>query len=132
MLAVSACAPQQQAASNAAQQEVKTKTQQDDSGKWDLTVFDPGFDTFLSIHAYPKSMYSLSFLKAKNQALVTEWNNDFYAGRHRNVIESSVDYDPNTDYGIDFEYKLFEVFVYTSWRYRVRFYNLGPVSAYVH
>ena len=101
-----------------------TKVQKDEDGEWDLTVFDSDFDYFLSTRAMPKSQFTESYLKSRNQQLVTEWNSLYNSGRYRNVIESSIDYDPNEKYGFDFEYKLFQVFVYTNWKYRVPFMSL--------
>lgn len=103
---------------------VQTKTQQDDDGQWELTVFDSDFQYFLNTRAKPKSMYTLSYLKAKNQALAAEWNAYYASGRYRNIVESNVDYDPNEKYGFDFQYKLFQVFVYTAWKYHLPLYNL--------
>ena len=70
-------------------------------------------------------MYSESYLKTKNQFLVSEWNSNFRSGRYRNIIESSVDYDPNVEYGIKFEYKLYQVFVFVKWKYGLRLNGLG-------
>jgi len=103
---------------------VKTSTQQEEDGEWELTVFDSDFDYFLASRARPKSMYTESYLKTRNQALASEWNSYYTSGRYRNIIESGVEYDPNEDYGFDFNYKLFQVFVYTSWKYHIRFYSL--------
>jgi len=93
------------------------KPSKNDDGEWDLTVIDTQFDYFLNAIAKPISQYSESYLKNRNTFLVTEWNSYYSSGRYRNVIESSIDYDPKEKYGIKFEYKLYQVFAYVNWKY---------------
>lgn len=102
----------------------KVTTQKNDDEQWDLTVFDPDFNTFMASFAKPKSFYTLSYLKNKNTILTSQWNSLYYSGRYRNIIESNIDYDPNVNYGFDFEYKLYQVFAYVKWKYGLRFDGL--------
>lgn len=101
------------------------KPSKNDDGEWDLTVIDTQFDYFLNAVAKPISQYSESFLKTRNTLLVTEWNSYYSSGRYRNVIESSIDYDPRENYGIKFEYKLYQVFAYVNWKYGLRMNGLS-------
>jgi len=100
-----------------------------DDGEWELTVIDTQFDYFLNAVARPISQYSESHLKSRNTMLVTEWNSYYHSGRYRNVIESSIDYDPKEKYGITFEYKLYQVFAYVNWKYKLRMNGLGATDA---
>lgn len=104
------------------------KSSKDEQDGWDLTVFDPNFEIFLNSFAKPESMYTESFLKSQNQLLVNEWNTYYYAGRYKNLIESSIDYDPSENYGIDFQYKLYQVFVYMYKAYGLRFTGINSAS----
>jgi hypothetical protein len=52
------------------------------------------------------NMYSENQLKVKNTFLVSEWNSYYFSGRYRNIVENSIDYDPQENYGLKFEYKL--------------------------
>ncbi|WP_072884012.1 DUF6146 family protein [Chryseobacterium takakiae] len=101
------------------------KPSKNDDGEWDLTVIDTQFDYFMSAVAKPITQYSESYLKTKNTLLVSEWNSYFFSGRYRNIIESSIDYDPKENYGIKFEYKLYQVFAYVNWRYGLRMNGLS-------
>jgi len=101
------------------------KPSKNDDGEWELTVIDTQFDYFLSAVAKPISQYSESYLKTKNTLLVSEWNSYYFSGRYRNVIESSIDYDPKENYGIKFEYKLYQVFAYVNWKYGLRMNGLS-------
>lgn len=101
------------------------KPEKNDDGEWDLIVIDTQFDYFMNAVAKPISQYSESYLKNRNMILVTEWNSYFTSGRYRNIIESSIDYDPRENYGIKFEYKLYQVFAYVNWKYKLRMNGLG-------
>lgn len=96
-----------------------------EEGEYDLIVMDTQFDYFLNAIARPMSSYSEEYLKSKNRFLVTEWNSLYYSGRNRNVIESSIEYDPSINYGIKYEYKLYQVFAYVKWKYGLRLNGLG-------
>lgn len=104
------------------------KPEKNDDGEWDLDVIDTQYDYFLNAIAKPMSMYTESYLKTRNQVLVSEWNSYYYSGRYRNVIESAIDYDPNENYGLKFEYKLYQVFAYVHWKYGLRMQGLSATD----
>lgn len=106
-------------------EESEIKPSKNDDGEWDITVIDTQFDYFLNAIAQPMSQYSESSLKSRNTLLVNEWNSYYTSGRYRNVIESSIDYDPKENYGLKFEYKLYQVFVYVNWKYGLRMNGLS-------
>lgn len=108
---------------------IAIQAQKDDDGEYDLEVFDSQFSYFLNAVARPMSMYSESYLKTKNQILVSEWNSYYFSGRYRNIIESSIDYDPQENYGLKFEYKLYQVFAFVQWKYKLRLNGLSPIDA---
>lgn len=104
------------------------KPEKNDDGEWDLQVIDTQYDYFLNAIAKPMNFYSESYLKNKNTFLVVEWNSLYYSGRYRNVIESSIDYDPNENYGLKFEYKLYQVFAYVQWKYHLKLNGLSETE----
>ena len=101
------------------------KPEKNDDGEWDLDVIDTQYDYFLNAIAKPMSFYSEEYLKSRNTFLVNEWNSYYYSGRYRNIIESSIDYDPNEKYGLKFEYKLYQVFAYIQWKYGLKLQGLS-------
>ncbi|MBU4539291.1 MAG: DUF6146 family protein [Weeksellaceae bacterium] len=117
------CTPQNKVAEK--DQKTEIKPAKNDDGEWDLQVFDTQYDYFLNAIAKPMNMYSESYLKNKNTFLVSEWNSYYFSGRYRNVIESSIDYDPQENYGIKFEYKLYQVFAYVQWKYGLKLNGLS-------
>lgn len=114
-----------QTPSKSDKEEHEMKPSKNEDGEWDLTVIDTQFDYFLNAVAKPVSQYSEPYLKNRNTQLVTEWNSYYSSGRYRNVIESSIDYDPKEKYGLKFEYKLYQVFVYVNWKYGLRMNGLS-------
>lgn len=124
----SSCASQSNPKSDKEKSEIKPTKNED--GEWDITVLDTQYDYFLSAVAKPISQYSESYLKTKNTLLVSEWNSYYFSGRYRNIIESSIDYDPKENYGLKFEYKLYQVFAYVNWRYGLRMNGLSGSDVY--
>lgn len=120
-VAVFSCTPQNKVAKNP---DSELKPQKNDEGEWELNVFDIDYDYFLTSRAKPMSMYSESYLKSKNAFLVNEWNSLYYSGKYRNIVENTIDYDPNENYGLKFEYRLYQVFAYAQWKYGLRLNGL--------
>ena len=118
-----------QTTSKSGKEETAMKPEKNDDGEWELTVIDTQFDYFLNAIAKPINQYSESTLRSRNRMLVTEWNSYYTSGRYRNVIESSIDYDPKENYGIKFEYKLYQVFAYVSWKYKLKMNGLSASDA---
>ncbi len=106
-------------------EESAMKPSKNDDGEWDLIVIDTQFDYFMNAIAKPINQYSEATLKSRNTILVTEWNSYYRSGRYRNIIESSIDYDSREKHGIKFEYKLYQVFAYVNWKYKLRMSGLS-------
>jgi hypothetical protein len=107
---------------------VEMKPTKNEDGEWELTVIDTQYDYFLNAIAKPMNMYSESYLRSRNTFLVTEWNSYFFSGRYRNVIESSIDYDTRENYGLKFEYQLYQVFAYVQWKYGLKMNGLSQTD----
>ncbi len=90
---------------------IKVDTLSVDSLEYRLIVLDPGFDTWL-LNKPPKSFYSNSYYIQKNRFYVSEWNQRYLTSNNNGLYESYIDYKPNTDYGIDINYKLYYYFKY--------------------
>ncbi len=101
---------------------VQKKT--DSADEWEITVFDAGYENFVATRALPRSMFTESYLKSRNTLLVSEWNSRFYSGVNPSFYEVAIDYDPQENYGFEFEYRLYQFFAYCNWKYGVRFSGL--------
>lgn len=92
----------------------------DNEEGYDITVLDAGYETFLKTQL-PKEYYSVPYLKTKNTIMVSAWNN-----RHNqplqfnpNIYEAPINYNPDTNYGLDFEYKLYMFFLFMDEKYDI-------------
>ena len=126
LLILASCSTQNKA--NNSTKNDAIQAQKNDEGEYDLEVFDSQFTYFLNAIARPMSMYSEGSLKNRNQFLVSEWNSYYVSGRYRNIIESSIDYDPNINYGLKFEYKLYQVFAFVKWKYGLKLNGLSSTE----
>ncbi|WP_312769374.1 DUF6146 family protein [Epilithonimonas sp.] len=107
---------------------LSTQKKADSADEWEVTVFDAEYENFVATRAQPKSMFTESSLKSRNQILVTEWNNRFYSNVNPNFYEVAIDYDPKENYGFDFEYRLYQFFAYCNWKYGVKFTGLRGID----
>jgi hypothetical protein len=107
---------------------IATQKKTDSADEWEITVFDAEYETFVATRAQPKSMFTESTLKSRNTILVNEWNSRFYSGVNRNFYEVAIDYNSNENYGLDFEYRLYQFFAYCNWKYGIRFNGLRGID----
>lgn len=95
-------------------------TQEEDE-EWDVVVSDPQYDVFLKTVARPEMYYNIDHYKYWNKLKVDEWNrramNPF--SYNPNIYLMTIDYDPKIDYGLEFEYKLYNFFEFMKWKYKV-------------
>lgn len=101
---------------------IKTKKYQEllDSKKdeYDLEVLDLGYETYLAMQ--PSSgTYSLQYLQSRNQNYVSVWNQRVINGNPE-IYEMPIDYNSQTFYGLDFEYKLYMFFKFMEDKYSIR------------
>ena len=93
--------------------------------EYEIIIIEPGFYTWLNSIARPEGYYSQSFLEGRNQLLVINWNQRVLQPQRfsPNLYQFQIDYQPNTDYGYEVNYKLYNYFVFFQRKYRQR---LGP------
>ena len=80
-----------------------------DSIEYELIILDPGFDTWLLARP-SKEYHTLEFYENMNRLFVAEWNYRYTTIRNHGDYDSYIDYNPETDYGIDLNYKLYYYF----------------------
>lgn len=98
----------------------KPVSQPSDTTRYELIVLDPGFETWLIGNSKPVWYYSDSFYKTKNILSVNQWNNHVRNSHYRPPFEFEIDYDPKTDYGIEFNWKLYWYFRYLESKLGIR------------
>jgi hypothetical protein len=90
--------------------------------EYEILVIEPGFNTWLAASARPEGYYTQSFLESRNNIYVLEWNRRVRLPGQFNpeLYELQIDYNPNTDYGYDVNYQLYNYFIYFQLKYQQR------------
>lgn len=95
--------------------------EENEEGDYEIIVLDTQYEYFLSAIAKPKNFHTENYYKNRNIIYVNEWN-----ARHNrafafdsNLYEVYIDYKPQVDYGLEFEYRLFNFFKFIEWKYKV-------------
>lgn len=125
VLLIASCGtPKKGIAVNEDQQEEPVRIA-NDSLEYEIIIIDPGFTIYLNTAARPMSYYSQSFLEARNIFYVNEWNNRVRnpSRYNPNIYENIIDYQPNIDYGLEVNYKLFWYFQFAQRKYNMRLSN---------
>ena len=117
-LVVWACSPVKEAARTSA----KLSQNGQDSSGYEILIIDPRFDQWYLLNYSPTKDYSNDYYRSKNLAAVTNWDEYYHTGRYNRVIDSSIDYWPNIDYGIEVNRKLYWYFKYVQNNYRIRLF----------
>ncbi len=99
-----------------------------DETEYEITIIEPGFNTWLKSIARPEGYYSQSFLETRNRIMVLNWNQRVLEPQrfNSNLYEMQIDYQQHIDYGYEVNYKLYNYFIYFQRKYRQR---LGPFIA---
>lgn len=97
---------------------LRDTSQVKESLEYELVVFDPGFDFWLSSNSFQKNQYSNAYLQSMNNLYVTEWNRRYSLGSR--LIESYIDYSPFIEYDFELNYKLFMYFKYFEESNRIK------------
>ena len=92
-------------------EQIKADTVSADSMEYRLIIMDPGFDSWLATKP-SKDFYSNEYYAQKNRLYVAEWNQMYLTSHKKDFYDNYIDYKPNTDYGIDINYRLYYYFRY--------------------
>ncbi|WP_430811466.1 MULTISPECIES: DUF6146 family protein [unclassified Carboxylicivirga] len=99
-----------------------------DTSTYELIVFDPRYETFLATQPYSKNFYSNEYYQNWNYRYCVEWNS-----RHANPLrygdfyETAIPYDLTVDYGLDFNFRLYQYFQFIEQEYNIVLINRrGP------
>lgn len=126
VLVIAACSIQKQNKSNTQIQEIVVDNS--DSIEYELVVFDAKFETFLVTQPYPKSYYSDQYYQNWNNRYCVEWNSrNANPLRYGDFYETQIPYDTTVDYGLDFNFKLYQYFQFIEKEYGIVLVNRrGP------
>ncbi|MCF8226865.1 MAG: DUF6146 family protein [Bacteroidales bacterium] len=90
-----------------------------DSVEYQLIVFDPGYETYL-LSQPQMEYYSQEYYEFWNHRYVTEWNlRHSQSLLYGDIYETYIDYNRNTDYGLELNYRLYYYFRFFEQEYGV-------------
>ena len=90
------------------------ETSVEDSVEYELIVFDPGFETWYLSHSRPSWYHSQNYYESWNRQYVTEWNYKATSSRYSRYFDTTIDYEPFIDYGLELNHRLFYYFQYVE------------------
>ena len=93
---------------------IQKEAEPNDSLIYEIIILDPGFESWLISTAKPLGYHSQTYLENWNRRYAAEWNYRYSGGQNTDIIESSVEYDPTINYGLELNYKLYNYFVYVE------------------
>ncbi len=93
-----------------------------DSLEYEIIIIEPGFNSWL-VTQQPRGYYGQTFLEAKNQMFVAEYNQRVrnFQRYDPNLYQQEINYDYAVDYGYEVNYLLYNYFIYFQQRYNQRF-----------
>ena len=91
--------------------------------EYEIIIMDIGFETYLNTIAKPAHFYTQDYYETKNKFYVTHWNMRVQNPLRYNssIYTNIIDYDFNTDYGFDVNYKLYNYFKFVEYKYNQDF-----------
>lgn len=96
-----------------------------DKTEYQIIIIEPGFNYWLRSIAKPEGYYSQSYLENRNRLYVMNWNQRVLTPGQfdPSLYQLQIDYNDQTDYGYEVNYKLYNYFIYFQRKYNQR---LGP------
>ena len=91
-----------------------------DSTEYEISITDPGFNTWYLLNYSPSKDYGNEYYRSKNQLGVNNWNDYFTHGRYHKAIDCFINYYPSIDYGIEVNRKLYWYFKYSEEKSGIR------------
>ena len=101
-----------------------------DSTEYELIIIDPRFDNWYLMNYSPAKDRTNDYYRSKNLEAVINWNDHYRNGRYTRVIDSYIDYQASTDYGIEVNRKLFWYFRYIVESYKIRLFSTSNASTF--
>ncbi|HEY6144102.1 MAG TPA: DUF6146 family protein [Flavobacterium sp.] len=99
-----------------------------DSLHYEVIIIDTGFNYWLNSKSYPRNYYSQSYLESKNQTYINEWNRRFLEPQRydHNLYEMNIDYNPNTNYGYEVNYLIYNYMIFFQNTYKQKLGGYVP------
>ena len=95
----------------------------EDKTEYRVEILDPGFDTWFLTKWNPAVDHSYKFYDTWNDQYVQAWNYKATTARYSDFFDSTINYDINTDYGMEVSRKLYYYFKYVETQLNIPILN---------
>ena len=85
-----------------------------DTTSYQIIVFDPGFEGWYLVNSKPLQYHTQSWLEFRNRQYVAAWNARVSGGSHSRFFETQIEYQPDLDYGLEVNHRLFYYFQFVE------------------
>jgi len=93
-----------------------------DSTEYEIYIDDLRFDQWYLLNYSEPKDHSNDYYHSKNLVAVTKWNDYYRKGQYFGIIDSFINYQPQIDYGIEVNRKLYWYFKYAEEEYSMKLF----------
>jgi hypothetical protein len=93
-----------------------------DSTIYELVINDIHFDNWYLLNYSDAKDRTEEYYHSKNLIAVSNWNYIYRMGQHYDVIDSYINYEPQLDYGIEVNRRLYWYFAFVEDYYDVKLF----------
>lgn len=95
---------------------------------YEVIIFEPGFNSWLTSQAQPRGFYSERYLENKNRIYVSEYNNRVTQPfRYSTVLyQNQINYNFNIHYGYEVNYLIYNYLVFFQLNYKQQLAGFVP------
>ena len=97
-----------------------------DSVEYSIETFDSKFETWYGLHKSETLYRSKNYYEQWNRQYVSEWNSNATDPQKSDFFEPIIGYNPNTDYGLELNHKLFYYFQYVENVLKIKIMPVSP------
>ena len=95
-----------------------TESQQD-STEYEVIIYDNRFDLWYALNYSEAKDRSNEYYRSKNIVASSAWDDYFRRGKYETVVLSQINYQPQVDYGIEVNRKLYWYFKFVEENYGI-------------
>lgn len=93
-----------------------------DSTEYEIYIDDLRFDQWYLMNYSEAKDHSDEYYRSRNLVAVPRWNDYYRQGNGIEVVDSYINYQPQIDYGIEVNRKLYWYFTYVEEKYGIKLF----------
>ena len=93
-----------------------------DSTEYEIVIIDNHFEQWYQLNYSEAKDRTDEYYHSKNLIAVLNWNDYYWGGKYIEVVDSYINYQPQIDYGIEVNRKLYWYFKYVQENYKIKLF----------